>query len=68
MLIGDDIARKKLERHKAPEPRVFSFVNHAHSAAPEFLDDSVMRDGLADHFARNYLPLASTTNRAIVQS
>jgi hypothetical protein len=31
------------------QPRVFSFVDDAHAAAPKLLDNAVMRDGLADH-------------------
>ena len=28
---------------------VLGFVDHTHAAAAEFLDDAVVRDGLADH-------------------
>jgi hypothetical protein len=29
--------------------RVLSLVHHAHAAAPEFLDDAVVRNGLVSH-------------------
>ena len=35
------------------QPGVLSLVDHAHPAATEFLDDAVMRDGLADHGVPN---------------
>src|SRR5713226_91452 len=39
---------QKLQGHKAVELDVLSLVDHAHAAASEFLDDAVVRDGLAD--------------------
>jgi hypothetical protein len=39
---------KKLEGYKPAEADILGFVNYAHAAAPEFLDDAVVRDGLAD--------------------
>jgi hypothetical protein len=50
VLIGHDIAGKKLERHKPAQSRIFSFVNHSHPAATEFFNHSVMRNGLANNF------------------
>ena len=41
--------RQELQRHEAPRSRVLSLVHHTHTAAPELLDDAVVRDGLADH-------------------
>ena len=35
---------------KRPRRGVLGLINDAHSAAADFLDDAVMRDGLADHF------------------
>ena len=34
---------------KRPSFSVLGFVDHAHAAAAELLDDAVVRDGLADH-------------------
>ena len=45
---------QKLERYKAVQPRVFRFVNHAHPAAAQLLDNAVVRNGLSDHgFSRS---------------
>src|SRR5208337_4634882 len=44
-----DVIGQKLEGDKAVERNVFGLVNDAHTAAPEFLDNAVVRDGLADH-------------------
>ncbi len=34
------------------DAEIFGFVDHAHAAATQFLDNSVVRDGLADHWSR----------------
>jgi hypothetical protein len=31
------------------QARVFCFINYAHAATAESLDDAVVRDGLTDH-------------------
>ena len=41
------IIGKKLEGDEAAKASVFGFVNHAHPPAAQFLDDAVVRDGLA---------------------
>ena len=41
--------RQELERHKAMKFGVLGLKDHTHPAATELLNDSVMRDGLADH-------------------
>ena len=41
---------KEFQGDEAMQARVFGFVNHAHAAAAEFLDDAIVGDGLADHF------------------
>ena len=40
---------KELQRDETVEARVLGFVDHAHAAAAQLLQDPVMRDGLADH-------------------
>ena len=42
---------QEFERDEAMQPRVLGLVHHAHSAAAQFLDDAVVRDGLADHWS-----------------
>src|SRR5215472_8783953 len=48
MLISGDALRKEFQGNKAVQANVFSFVDHTHSAATKFLDNSVVRNGLAD--------------------
>ena len=44
-----DIVGEKLEGDKAAKVSVLGLVDDTHAAAAEFLDDAVVRDGLADH-------------------
>src|SRR5262245_47977127 len=46
------IVGQKFERDETVQPRVLSLINDTHPAATEFLDDAVMRDGLADEGLR----------------
>jgi hypothetical protein len=39
---------QEFQRNKTAKLRVLGFVNHAHTATAELLDDAVVRDGLAD--------------------
>src|ERR1700730_8694914 len=41
--------RQKLQGDESAQVYVLGLVDHAHAAAPELLDDAVVRDGLADH-------------------
>jgi len=52
MRIPGYIVRQKLERDETVEASILSFVDDSHPAATEFLDDTVVRDGLADHGRR----------------
>src|SRR5207253_3163435 len=49
--VSGDFFGQKLEGNEAMQPRVLGFIHHTHTAAPELLDDAVVRDGLADHEA-----------------
>ena len=40
---------QEFQRNETMQPRVLSFVDHAHPTTTELLDDAVVRDGLADH-------------------
>jgi len=42
------VVGQELEDYKPAEFDILSLVHHAHSAAADFLDDAVMRDGLTD--------------------
>jgi hypothetical protein len=46
-----DVVRKEFQSDEAPKVGVLSFVNDTHPAAAELLDDTVVRDGLANHWA-----------------
>ena len=41
--------RQKFQRDEAMQPGVLSFVDDAHAAAAQFLEDAVMRNVLAVH-------------------
>src|SRR5438876_10468299 len=49
--VSGDFFGQKLEGNEAMQPRVLGFIHHTHTAAPELLDDTEVRDGLADHEA-----------------
>ena len=34
---------------------IFSFVNDTHPPTAQFLEDAVMRDGVADHWRESYV-------------
>jgi len=50
--VASDIVGQELEGHEAAEFRVFCFVDDAHAAATELLQNAVVRDGLADERVR----------------
>src|SRR5208282_5796336 len=47
--IAGEIFGKKLKGDEAVEASVFGFVDDAHAAATELLDDAIVRDSQADH-------------------
>ena len=48
--IVGQIFRKKLERYAAFQPRVLGLVYHAHAAAANTAENTIVRYGFADHF------------------
>ncbi len=46
--VVEHLGRQELQSYPTMESRVLSLVNNAHPAAPELLDDAVVRNGLAD--------------------
>jgi hypothetical protein len=44
-----EVVRKKFERDKPAEGGVLGFIDDPHAAAAQLFDDSVVRNGLADH-------------------
>ena len=51
---------QELEGHEAAKVGILSLIDHAHAAAPEFLDDAVVRNGLANHWGDAWLRAASS--------
>ena len=47
--VSREIVGQKFQGYEATEFDVFGFVDDSHSAAAEFLDNPVVRDGLTDH-------------------
>ncbi|MGC1087024.1 MAG: hypothetical protein WA894_01195, partial [Candidatus Acidiferrum sp.] len=47
--------RQEFHGDESVESEVFGFVDHTHAAVAKLLDDTVMRDGLADHSGQ-YVP------------
>jgi hypothetical protein len=47
--VSCDVFGEELERDETMEASILGFVDDAHTAATELLDDAIMRDGLADH-------------------
>ena len=47
--IARHIVRQKLERDKAPQPRVLGLVDDTHAAAAELFDNAVVRDRGVNH-------------------
>ena len=43
--------RQKLKGDEAVQPRVFGFVDYAHAAGTQLLQNTVMRDDLTDQWA-----------------
>lgn len=43
------VVGQEFQRHQAAEPGVLGFIDDTHPAGPEFIQDAVMRDGLADY-------------------
>jgi hypothetical protein len=66
--IFGNFVREKLESDEPTEARVFRFVDNAHSAAAEFLDNAVVRDCLADHHTMLDFRVASSYGRGIRES
>ena len=50
-----EVFSKKLQCDEPPKLSVLGLVHHTHPAAAEFLDDAIVRDGLADHWRESYV-------------
>ena len=61
-VLGDQLGQK-LERHQPAQLGVLSLVNHTHPAAAQFLDDAVVRDGMADHLGARMLRIRNKVSQ-----
>ena len=52
VLVLEQVGSEELQGHETVELCVLGLVDHAHPALADFLDDFVMRNGLADHRRR----------------
>src|ERR1022692_2733796 len=52
LLIFGNFIGQELERDKAAEFHILGLIYDTHAATAEFVDDAVMRNGLADHAGR----------------
>src|ERR1700690_2747929 len=48
------IVRQELQRDKPAKRDILGLIDYTHPAAAELLDDTVVRDGLADHWRESY--------------
>jgi hypothetical protein len=49
MRVARNLIGQEFERNKTMKARVFRFVDHAHPAAADFLDNTVVRNSPPDH-------------------
>ena len=49
--IGGDFRGQELQRDEAAEFGVFGFIHNAHPATAKLLDDAIVRDDAANHWA-----------------
>jgi len=47
-----NLVRQELQGDKAVKLYILSFVDYAHAAAAQLLNDAVVRDGVPDHWRR----------------
>ena len=50
--VGGELIRKELQRDKATERSVLRFIDNTHTTAAKFINDVVLRNGVADKRGR----------------
>jgi hypothetical protein len=60
--IASDLRQEKFAGDPAAEVRVLRLVNYTHPATTQLLDDALVRDGLADHWAQILRPRMGRVN------
>ena len=66
--ISGYFVRQKLESDEPVKPSVFGFVHHPHASAAKLLNDTVVRDCLADQLETPSLRVDSSYGRGSCQS
>ena len=54
LMVPGHIVGQKFQGNETIQFDVLSLVNHTHPAAPKLLDDTIVRNGLADHSLECY--------------
>ena len=49
-----NVVGQELKCNKPPELQVLALINHTHTTTTELLNDTIVRDGLADHGLTNH--------------
>jgi hypothetical protein len=62
--VASNFIGQELEGYKTMEPGVFRLVHNTHAATSEFLDDAIVRDGLADHWPEMVRLLTGQVNES----
>jgi hypothetical protein len=60
-----NVVGEEFQSDEAPKVGVLGFVNHTHSPAAQLLDDAVMGDGLAYHWAEILGPGLRQVNEGV---
>jgi len=70
LVVSGNLFRQEFEGNKTVQPGVLGLVHHSHTTAAKLLDDTVMRDGLADHWRESYVDEEGQVNesRAVVDA
>jgi hypothetical protein len=55
---------QELQGNEAMQPNIFGLIDHPHPATAQLLDDSVVRNGLPDHWGESYVTEVCEVNES----